>query len=146
MNSMSYWMNKNHKSEPLKYVYDQYGIDAAGLQEVCINWSTLPTSKTIAQILRSKAEDIRSVASHNKREGKEENIGKSQRVGTATILREGLTTYVVGSGTDETGLGRWSWYKVEGEKGHKSYVITAYTPCGKATSKPRTYYKQHGRG
>ena len=52
---------------------------------------------------------------------------------------------MVDSGTEETGLGRWSWYKVEGEKGHKSYVITAYAPCGNATSKPRTYYKQHER-
>ena len=77
MNIMSYWMNNNHKADRLKYVYDQYGINAAGLQEVCINWSALPTSKTIAQILRSKVEDIRPVASHNKREGTEENIGKS---------------------------------------------------------------------
>ena len=86
----------------------------AGIQEVCMNWSALPISKTIAQILRSKAKDIRSVASHNKREGKEENIGKSQRVGTATILREGLTTYVVDPSTDKTRLGRLSWYKVKG--------------------------------
>ena len=70
MNSMSYWLNNNHKAERLNYVYDQYGIDAAGLQEVCINWLALPTSKTIAQILRRKAEDIISVAYHNKREGK----------------------------------------------------------------------------
>ena len=53
VNSMSYWLNNNHKSERLKYLYDQCGIDSAGLQEMCINWSALPTSKTIAQILRS---------------------------------------------------------------------------------------------
>ena len=116
VNIMSYWLNNNHKAERLKYVYGQYGIGAASLQEVCTNWAALPTSKTIAQILRIKAKDIRSVASHNKREGKEENIGKSQRGGTSTILREGLTTYVVDSGTDEKDLGRWSWYKAEGEK------------------------------
>ena len=52
---------------------------------------------------------------------------------------------MVDSGTDKTGLGRWSWYKAKGEKGHKSYVITAYAPCGNATLKLRTYYKQHER-
>ena len=37
VNSMSYCLNKNHRAERLKYVYDQYGIDAVGLQEVCNN-------------------------------------------------------------------------------------------------------------
>ncbi len=79
-------------------------------------------------ILRVKAEKIRSVASDNERETR--NIGRYQRGETVQIHRDQLTAFVKDSGNNHTGLGRWSWYLVEGEPGHRTYVITAYTPCG----------------
>ena len=49
------------------------------------------------------------------------------------------------SGVDATGLGRFSWYKLEGEPGHCTYVITAYAPCGNTAMGDTTVYKQHER-
>ena len=77
INSMSFWQRDNYKADRLKFILEKYGVDAAGLQEVCINWSELKASQTIATILRVKTERIRSVASHNERET--ENIGRYQR-------------------------------------------------------------------
>ena len=85
----------------------------------------MPSSKTLAKILRNAAGNIKSVASHNKREGKERGTGKVQRRGTAVILRDELVAYVTNSGADPSGLGRWSWYFLEGEEGYRTRVISA---------------------
>ena len=112
---------------------------------MCVNWVQLPSSKTLAQILRNVAGNIRSVALHNKREDKERGTGKVQHGGTAVILRDELVAYVTNSGADPSGLGRWSWYLLEGEEGFRTRVISAYAPCGSAASKEETYYQQQAR-
>ena len=145
INSLAYWSRYSNKAERLKHIFAKYGIDSAGLQEVCINWAQVPASKTLAQMLRNAAEHTRSVASYNKREGKGRGTGKVQRGGTAIILREELTAYVTNSGADPSGLGRWSWYLLEGEEGFRTRVISAYAPCGSAASKDETYYQQQAR-
>ena len=49
------------------------------------------------------------------------------------------------SNVDHTGLGRWSWVKLEGEPGHVTRIVTAYAPCGNRASGDSTYYKQQLR-
>ena len=110
-----------------------------------MNWAQLPLSMALAQILRRTVENIRSVASYNKREGKEAGTGKVQLEGTAIILREELTTCVTTSGVDSSGLGRWSWYLLEGEEGYQTRVVTTYIPCGSATSTTEKHYQQQTR-
>ena len=58
INSMSFWQRDNYKADRLKFILEKYGVDAVGLQEVCINWSEFKASQTVASILRVKAESI----------------------------------------------------------------------------------------
>ena len=106
VNSLAYWSKHCNKAERLKYLFDEYGVDTAGLQEVCVNWAKLPPSKTMAKILRNNAEYIRSVASHNKMGGKRQGVSKVQRGGTVRVLREELAPWVEDSDVDPSGLGR----------------------------------------
>ena len=140
INSMTYWKKGNYKAERLKHLFKQYDVDSIGLQEVCINWSALKPSETLAALLRDSTVPLKSVSSHNTLQSK--NGGRTQRGGTATILRDRLASYVKANGTghDPTGLGRWSWYLLEGSPGHKTRVITAYAPCGGSQSREGTYY------
>ena len=114
-NGMSMWRRKNHKADRLKSILDKYQLDAVNLQEVCINWARYKSSDTLAALLRSCHEPLRNVRSYNKHES--DNIGTVQRGGTATILRGPLSQFVKDQGNYPTMLGRWSWYKVEGEPG-----------------------------
>ena len=143
LNIMSFWLKDNYKAERLKFVLEKHGVGIAGLQEACINWSNFNLSQTLASILRAKAEKLRSIASHNERETK--NIRRYQWGGAATILHNQLSAFVIDSRSDHTGLGRWSWYLVEGEPGHRTYVITAYTTYGNVGVGVGEYtvYKQH---
>ena len=105
---MSFWLSSNYKAERLKYLLQQYQIDATGLQEVCINWSALHRKNTLADLLRYGQEPLRSVQSHNTTATK--NMGRSMRGGTATVLTQHLSSYVKDHDMDYTGLWRWSWY------------------------------------
>ena len=59
------------------------------------------------------------------------------------MINKRLAPFVKDYGTDHTGLGRWSWYILEGAPGHKTRVITACAPCGDANSGESTVYAQH---
>jgi hypothetical protein len=39
-----------------------------------------------------------------------------------------LASYVISSGVDQTGLGRWSWIQV-GTGEHRTWIVSAYKPC-----------------
>ena len=60
-------------------------------------------------------------------------------------MREELTAYMTTSGVDPSGLGRWSWYLLEGEEGYQTRVVTAHTPCGSTAIETETYYQQQAR-
>ena len=148
VNGLPSWKKNNFKAERLKYILHKYKIDGMGLQEVCINWSNFPNSFTVASLLRSNVENCRSVDSHNKLEPNKS--GNKQRGGTSTLLRDQLSTYVKKTGKDHTGLGRWSWYLIEGATNHFTLVVTAYAPCGDGNIKTTksnlsTVAQQHQR-
>ena len=64
VNSLAHWSKESNKAERLKHIFEKYSIDAAGLQEVCMNWGQLPPSLTLAQILCRTVENIHSVTSY----------------------------------------------------------------------------------
>ena len=37
VNSLTHWSQESNKAERLKQIFEKYSIDAAGLQEVCMN-------------------------------------------------------------------------------------------------------------
>ena len=39
INSLTYWSKKSNKAARLQYVFQKYGVDSAGLHEVCMNWA-----------------------------------------------------------------------------------------------------------
>ena len=61
------------------------------------------------------------------------------------MLREELAPYVTDSGVDPSGLGRWSWYQLEGSEGIKTRIVSAYAPTGSLASREETYWKQQVR-
>ena len=103
INGLKYWHKNNYKANRLKHVFQQYGVDSCGLQEVCLNWSAFKPSQTLTSLLRNGAEQIRSVAAHYKPE--RPSLARSQREGTATIIRDELAGYVKDPGMDWRDLG-----------------------------------------
>ena len=132
INGLQMCKSANPKAERLKQILPKYNVDILGLQETCVNWREFKPSHTIASLLRHRAESIRSTHSFNTHET--DNVGKVQRGGTATVATDLISSYVKCSGSDHTGMGRWSYYLLEGEPGHKTRIVTAYAPCGSKSS------------
>ena len=93
----------------MRYVFQTYVGDSAGLQEVCVNWAKVTQAKSLANSLQGTAETIDSIASHTRIKGEAKGMGYTQRGGTALVLREELAPCVIDSGVDPSGSGRWSW-------------------------------------
>ena len=113
-----------------------------------MNWGNYKTSNRLAALLRRGYDPIRSVQSHNSLEDST-TIGNVQQGGTATVLQGTFSKFVKkrgkSTGVDHTGLGRWSWYTMEGEHGVRTRIISAYAPVGGKDSGPESYWKQHLR-
>ena len=129
LNSIRFWRVNNMKAERLRYIAGQYRLDGFGFQEVCVNWAHYRNSETLASLIKDGNTQIRSVDSFNKHES--ENKSNQQRGGTSTMLIDQLQAFVKERGSDHTGLGRWSYYLVEGSPGHRTLIVTAYAPCGR---------------
>jgi len=86
VNCLSMWKRLNYKAERLRWSLKNYQVDAMGLQEVCVNWRNFRCN--LAHTLRSGADPMRSVASHNTIE--EKNVGNTQRGGTGTVVTGAL--------------------------------------------------------
>lgn len=144
INGISMTKRGNCKADRLRQLMSQYQLDAVGIQEVHVNWGNYKTSNRLAALLRRGYDPIRSVQSHNTLESST-TIGNVQQGGTATVL-QGIFSKVVkktgkSTGVDHTGLGRWSWYTMEGEHGVRTRLITAYAPVGGKDSGPESYWK-----
>ena len=72
-----------------------------------------------------------AVSTHNIHEAK--YAGQVQEGGTGTICFGELTGYIIKTGQDKEGLGRWSWMQVSGTNGNATRIITAYNPCKNKT-------------
>ena len=76
---------------------------------------------------------------------KHENIDKFQYGGTAVMAYNEATHRVKATGSDKTGLGRWSWILFEGKHNYTTQIISVYVPCKSSADRLQTVYNQHKR-
>ena len=114
--------------------------DVVCLSETNLRWASLHHKSRLNNRVRDFYQQFYTSASYNTHE----NLGKSQRGDTCTIALEQPSYRATASGTDITGLGRWSWIEFSGRGGLRTRIVTGYRPCKmSATSKLTTVYDQH---
>ena len=94
-------------------------VDCFGAAETNLQWNMARTSPI--KILNLK-QGSKTVYACNKNE----TTTEKQQGGTCITMKERYGQYVKKMGKDETGLGRWSWIRIEGKNDIKTTVITAY--------------------
>ena len=125
-NSMSIYHPENWKVKKCCSINNRYGTDGTLLAEGGVNWAQAPEGKRPSQLFRG-ARKCRVAAGYNVHESGPE-FGRYQHGGTLAAAFTRLTPFVLGTGEDRTGLGRWSWVYV-GTEGRKTRLISAYQPC-----------------
>jgi exonuclease III len=98
------------------------------MQEVGCNWTHIPRSKAFQQRLNDTfgPHDTRSCFRHNIHDLTGTRL---QWGGTGILCKGKLKHYAMGSGGDQTGLGRWTWARTRGKGGMVLRVVSVYCPC-----------------
>ena len=62
--------------------------------------------------------------------------------GTFMVALHQAQPRICDRGKDTTGLGRWTWMRVQGRHGHHTRIISAYRPCKNRETLGTTYRQQ----
>jgi len=132
----------NPKQDHAKNWILQNEVDILGWQETGVAFHLLPRRKRLSERMRDiRWNKFRISASNNKHE----NAEVFQYGGTAVMAFDEAAHRVHTTGSDSTGLGRWSWILFQGRNNHYTRIISAYVPCKSASEQGRTVYNQHRR-
>ena len=133
--------NEHVKNERLFTALKENSIDVIGMAEVNTNWGKNDVENKWRARTRSWWEDSKTVTSYNIRDCSNSVF---QPGGTLTQCINRCTHKVIAAGTDDTGLGRWSWIRFRGCHNVSLTIITAYRPCkpSRSTGVNTTYVQQ----
>ena len=129
------------KNFDLTGLLQDWRFDHFGLAETGRNWFCLPEDDRLPFRLRGHFPSrlLRCTTAHNRHD---RSGGQYQMGGVASLTLEKAVGHLVESGSDPSGLGRWSWQRLRGKGGAVLRVVTAYRPVPAGPS-GRTVYAQH---
>ena len=117
-------IKNNQKEIYLKNWIKLREIDILGVQEVNVNWSRMEQEdRALSRMKSMNWTYITGATSHNKHEKRH----KFQYGGTMSLTFEEVAQRTSTTGADPTGLGRWSWVKIDNKK-FSVRVVTVYNP------------------
>ena len=115
---------RRKKIRRLKKLLKEYDVDLfAGCKTQC-DWRFAEDHERFENLF-GQGQDRKSVVGFNKTEAK---ITRRQHGGTAMMALGRLSSQVLDSDSDTTGLGRWCWMRVGGG-GKETVVCMCYQPC-----------------
>ena len=115
--------------------------DSFGMAELNLNFKKLgPSSQWYERFRRLQRNH--SIHAYNKHDSSESNLLYG---GTALISMGACSHRALGSGEDESGLGRWVWTLFAGRNHTKLRIISGYRPNPDSSDKTGSVYSQHER-
>ena len=97
-------------------------------QEHAINWDLIPAEDQWRDRTRNTMPLHTAYFAYNKTEPKQSQE-KAQWGGTGIFAMQRTIPKIVDNDVDPSGLGRWTWIKLQGKQGHRVRIISAYRPC-----------------
>ena len=97
-------------------------VDCFGAAETNLQWKL---AKNSPSKIIGLGKNTRTAYACNRNE----QTTEKQQGGTIVSMMEYYSPYVEETGSDETGLGRWSWIKLKGNNNLKTMIISAYMTC-----------------
>ena len=119
----------------------QFNLDVFGFSEVGLDWRLVDEANSMWERTRNKYRSCKSVTRHNTNDPPTNPL---QYGGTGMMAVNEAVSRIVGIGGDTTGLGRWSWTRLQGQNNTHVRVISAYRPCTNNSDIGSTY-QQHLR-
>ena len=119
----------------------KYQVSAMAIQETGVNEGRLGRWHSLAKRIRRAFDSSCTKWFHAY--NKNDITGNRQLHGGTAILSTGdCSHYAIGSGADETNLGRWCWARFRGKDQINLRVVSAYRPVDNKTG-PNSVWNQH---
>ncbi len=130
----------NSKAMELRAFFAHHQIDIFAGCESNINWKKMPFHASLHEWFRSP-EAFRCSFAHIIHD----NFGRRQFGGTFLLGFGPITDSIVSSGSDTSGLGRWSWFCLQGRTQQSLRMVSIYRLCMSERAKLKSVYAQHLR-
>ena len=131
----------NKKIDRINNLLRKYDVDCVAGCETRADWRFVSEEGSRFHNLFLPEKRSRGVAAHNTTE----RTNRDQWGGTAITTMGRLTTHVINTGSDNSGLGRWAWVLLSSRE-KRTRIVVAYQPCTPArSSKGGTVFEQHQR-
>ncbi len=113
------------KEDYIRLGLSTWDFDIFGLVQTNLDWHLIDEDNKLWARTREWWEHTHISHAHN---NTSTPITEKQYGGTAIFTINNIAHRVADKGCDGSGLGRWSWTKLRGKKGHILTIITAYRP------------------
>ncbi|MGL5935878.1 MAG: endonuclease/exonuclease/phosphatase family protein, partial [Cetobacterium sp.] len=103
-------------------------INILCMQEVGCNWTNIHRNQTLQQRLNNTfgPQETKASCMHNRHDL---SGSKNQWGGTGVMCKGKIKHYAIGAGGDPSGLGRWTWARIQGKRGLILRYVSVYCPC-----------------
>jgi hypothetical protein len=131
--------NKAHKKlHLLQEFIKRHDIDIMGLQEINTHWKKKVMTEQISELTQGWFSNSRLNVAYYK----DYNIEDANQPGGVAQWALGyIADRASQRGEDETGLGRWTWQRIQGKQNRGFRVVTAYMPVINKSG-PRSVWNQ----
>ena len=140
INRLPIYKNQDKSKKLFSYIANKQ-IDVALLTEIGLYWKLIHNNDKWHERIRHVFRSAKYSLSYNTTEPTMTEM--VQFGGTASMAVDDCAHRVIAHGTDTTGLGRWSWLRMEGKNNHHLRVVSAYRPVDSVGH--RTVQAQHTR-
>ena len=130
----------HYKNGQLLNFVKKRGIDVYLMAEIGLHWPSVPQDQGWEERLFGHFRIMpKGIMACNTTEP--QLSGPLQYGGTGTLVTDDAAHQAKKHGKDPTGLGRWCWSLLEGKRGIKVRLISAYPPC--TSQGHKSVFQQH---
>jgi len=115
--------NRDLKLTVLWHFTQQFQINVFSFAEHNICWDLLPKQQQLAERTQGWWENVHWTTAFNK--CKKHPIAHKPGV-TGVVVLDEISHRALKPGSDDLGLGRWSWVHLRGQSGHILQIVLAY--------------------
>jgi exonuclease III len=132
------------KMVQLEHCIRKFDIDFMCMAETGVHWKFLPAEDRLWERVKNWASNRRIAFSYNSNDTLAQ---RCQYGGTAILGVNDIAPKIQSRGVDNSGLGRWCWFRIQGKNNVYTRIVTAYCPCKPPTTHHglQTVYAQHLR-
>ena len=122
-----------------------FEVDIMCMAETGVHWRTLPIEDRLWERVKEWGSDRKISFGYNV---DDRLARRSQYGGTAILAMNDIVPRINQTGHDDSGLGRWSWFKIQGKHRSTIRIVSAYCPCQPSSTSEtglHTVFAQHLR-